>query len=145
MVRIISPALCYSAHLFPVCSVDWTISIFSRLSNPEIRDTFLSIGMFWYSSEVASLVSGCVHMAWGLGSLYVSQQHFENYKQTNLTSITVRKSFFNYSKKFQKFQDKRLRVNEGDVSELKRAKVDGNLHETLLDRRSKMKADRYCK
>jgi len=23
--------------------------------------------------------------------------------------------------------------------------MEGNLHETLLDRRSKMKADRYCK
>ncbi|CAK1555285.1 unnamed protein product [Leptosia nina] len=51
----------------------------------------------------------------------------------------------NYVKKFQKFQDKKLRVNESGVIELKRAKVDGNLHETLLDRRSKMKADRYCK
>ncbi|CAH0719809.1 unnamed protein product, partial [Brenthis ino] len=51
----------------------------------------------------------------------------------------------NYVKKFQKFQDKKLRVNDGSTSELKRAKVEGNLHETLLDRRSKMKADRYCK
>lgn len=51
----------------------------------------------------------------------------------------------NYVKKFQKFQDKKLRLNEGGVVELKRAKIDGNLHETLLDRRSKMKADRYCK
>lgn len=51
----------------------------------------------------------------------------------------------NYRKKFQKFQDKKLRLNDGGVVELKRAKMDGNLHETLLDRRSKMKADRYCK
>lgn len=49
------------------------------------------------------------------------------------------------SKKFQKFQDKKLRVNESGVSELKRAREEGTLHETLLDRRSKMKADRYCK
>ncbi|XP_071756630.1 protein FRG1 [Centroberyx gerrardi] len=51
----------------------------------------------------------------------------------------------NYVKKFQSFQDRRLRVNEGDNSTLKRARVDGKFHETLLDRRSKMKADRYCK
>ncbi|KAL0830828.1 hypothetical protein ABMA28_002944 [Loxostege sticticalis] len=51
----------------------------------------------------------------------------------------------NYVKKFQKFQDKKLRVNESGVSELKRAREEGTLHETLLDRRSKMKADRYCK
>lgn len=50
-----------------------------------------------------------------------------------------------YVKKFQKFQDKRLRVCSEDVSNLKKAKQRGNFHEALLDRRSKMKADRYCK
>ncbi|KAK7083975.1 Protein frg1 [Halocaridina rubra] len=51
----------------------------------------------------------------------------------------------NYVKKFQKFQDKRLRVNEDGVAVLKEARTEGYLHEALLDRRSKMKADRYCK
>lgn len=51
----------------------------------------------------------------------------------------------NYVKKFQKFQDKKLRVNTEDRASLKRAKDEGALHEALLDRRSKMKADRYCK
>ncbi|KAK0134708.1 Protein FRG1 [Merluccius polli] len=50
-----------------------------------------------------------------------------------------------YVKKFQSFQDRRLRVNEEDNSNLKRARTDGKFHEALLDRRSKMKADRYCK
>uniref|UniRef100_A0A1B6C643 Protein FRG1 homolog n=1 Tax=Clastoptera arizonana TaxID=38151 RepID=A0A1B6C643_9HEMI len=51
----------------------------------------------------------------------------------------------NYVRKFQKFQDKKLRINTEKKSELKKAKTSGTLHEVLLDRRSKMKADRYCK
>lgn len=50
-----------------------------------------------------------------------------------------------YRKKFQKFQDHKMRVCKDDVDKLEKAKVEGTLHETLLDRRSKMKADRYCK
>jgi len=51
----------------------------------------------------------------------------------------------NYVKQFQKFQDKRMRINTDSRETLKAAKAEGNLHEALLERRSKMKADRYCK
>lgn len=61
-------------------------------------------------------------------------------EQGSLAQIEV-----NYVRKFQKFQDKKLRVNTNDRSELELARAEGNLHEALLDRRSKMKADRYCK
>lgn len=64
----------------------------------------------------------------------IKSTKFENYSS----------DFFS-SKKFQKFQDKRILINKEDVTSLKQAKDTGNLHEVLLDRRSKMKADRYCK
>ncbi|XP_067000663.2 protein FRG1 homolog [Anabrus simplex] len=51
----------------------------------------------------------------------------------------------NYVRKFQKFQDKKLRINTQSRSGLQKAREEGNLHEILLDRRSKMKSDRYCK
>ena len=51
----------------------------------------------------------------------------------------------NYVKQFQSFQDRRIRLSVEDVSKLEKAKTKGRLHETMLDRREKMKADRYCK
>ena len=51
----------------------------------------------------------------------------------------------NYVKKFQKFKDHKIRLNQTDRRDLLRAKAEGDLHEALLDRRAKMKADRYCK
>ncbi|GAV05592.1 hypothetical protein RvY_15696 [Ramazzottius varieornatus] len=50
-----------------------------------------------------------------------------------------------YVKQFQCFQDKKIKVNPGDVKNLDAARKSGTLHETLLDRREKMKSDRMCK
>lgn len=58
---------------------------------------------------------------------------------------SLRNVELNYVKKFQKFQDKRIKLSSGDVDDLRKAKETGVLHESLLDRREKMKADRYCK
>ncbi|XP_071847116.1 protein FRG1-like isoform X2 [Apostichopus japonicus] len=50
-----------------------------------------------------------------------------------------------YVRQNQSWQDRRVRVNQNNSEILKKARTDGNLHEALLDRREKMKADRYCK
>jgi len=60
---------------------------------------------------------------------------------------TIKDAEVKYVKKFQSFQDRKLRVaglQEG-FGEVVKAKEDGRLHEVLLDRRSKMKSDKFCK
>ena len=51
----------------------------------------------------------------------------------------------NYVKKFQKFQDHKIKLCNDDRKALMKAKAEGDFHEVMLDRRAKMKADRYCK
>uniref|UniRef100_A0A5S6Q8L0 FRG1-like family protein n=1 Tax=Trichuris muris TaxID=70415 RepID=A0A5S6Q8L0_TRIMR len=43
------------------------------------------------------------------------------------------------------YQHSKVRINADDRKYIRQAKGEGNLHEVLLDRREKMKADRYCK
>ncbi|KAK9498404.1 hypothetical protein O3M35_003044 [Rhynocoris fuscipes] len=75
-------------------------------------------------------------------------------KEKELTNISevpveekgsIKEIELNYVKKFQKFQDKKIKINSEGRSGLKRAREEGTLHEALLDRRAKVKADRYCK
>ena len=73
---------------------------------------------------------------------YVYASKYQKYLKKQFQGIN---SIDFSSKQFQKFQDKRMKVNTDSRESLKAAKVEGNLHEVLLQRRSKMKADRYCK
>ena len=57
----------------------------------------------------------------------------------------VRQFEINFVKQFQSFGDHKLKLHEGPASSLEKARSAGKLHEAMLDRREKMKADRYCK
>eukprot|EP01147_Barroeca_monosierra_P010876 gene10876-2951_t len=48
------------------------------------------------------------------------------------------------ARRFQSWQDGKLRLSQKDIDELKKAKQQGQLHGALLERRAKMKSDRYC-
>ncbi|CAG8448464.1 2240_t:CDS:2 [Acaulospora morrowiae] len=48
-------------------------------------------------------------------------------------------------KKYQTWGGGRIKTTKEDVTELRKAKKEGKMAEALLDRREKVKADRYCK
>lgn len=50
-----------------------------------------------------------------------------------------------FSRKYQSWGGGKILPSKEDRQKLRKAKEEGRLAETLLDRREKMKADRYCK
>ncbi|KAI7886795.1 hypothetical protein K492DRAFT_203056 [Lichtheimia hyalospora FSU 10163] len=48
-------------------------------------------------------------------------------------------------KKFQSWGGGRVHMSKSDTRELKKAKEEGRIAEAMLDRRAKVKSDRYCK
>lgn len=65
-------------------------------------------------------------------------------KDYEIEGGTLASMEYSFARKFQSFADGKVRAGS-DVGELKRAKEAGQLHGALLDRRSKQKADKYCK
>jgi len=49
------------------------------------------------------------------------------------------------ARKYQHWQDMRMKLSKDDISNVKRAREEGRLHTELLDRRAGMKSDKYCK
>ncbi|KAG0333671.1 hypothetical protein BG000_008978 [Podila horticola] len=66
-------------------------------------------------------------------------------KKTKEVQIATKDYEFEQSRKFQTWNHGRVIVSEQDVKELDKAKKQGRFSEALLDRREKVKSDRYCK
>lgn len=50
-----------------------------------------------------------------------------------------------YVHQYQSFQGGKVKLHSSEVKKLCQAQRDGQLHTTMLDRRSKMKSDKFCK
>ncbi|KAF9931953.1 hypothetical protein FBU30_009248 [Linnemannia zychae] len=59
--------------------------------------------------------------------------------------ISARDYEFDQSRKFQTWNHGKVIVSNESMKELNRAKKEGRFSEALLDRREKLKSDRYCK
>ncbi|KAI5738114.1 hypothetical protein M8J77_003129 [Diaphorina citri] len=106
------------------------------MSVSERDDSIVATSRKAGKNEMVKLRSNSLH----LKNLDKDDDIPEEERTNKLSDIEL-----NYVKKFQKFQDKKIKLNSDNIAVLKEAKAQGYLHETMLDRRSKMKADRYCK
>ncbi|KAF9983368.1 hypothetical protein BGZ75_005164 [Mortierella antarctica] len=75
----------------------------------------------------------------------IQAQHRKKAKKTTEVKIATRDYEFDQSRKFQTWNHGRVVVSEEAIGELKMAKKEGRFSEALLDRREKLKSDRYCK
>ncbi|KAG0202873.1 hypothetical protein BGX28_004749 [Mortierella sp. GBA30] len=66
-------------------------------------------------------------------------------KKTTDVKIATKDYEFDQSRKFQTWNHGRVVVSNEDIGDLKKAKKEGRFSEALLDRREKLKSDRYCK
>lgn len=66
-------------------------------------------------------------------------------KKERSTDRQLRQMEENEARRFQSYKDQKMRVSEDELTALKRAQRKGTVNTTLLNRRAKMKADRYCK
>ncbi|KAG0065784.1 hypothetical protein BGZ89_007941 [Linnemannia elongata] len=66
-------------------------------------------------------------------------------KAAGEVKIVTKDYEFDQSRKFQTWNHGRVIVSNESVKELNKAKKEGRFSEALLDRREKLKSDRYCK
>ncbi|KAF8743655.1 hypothetical protein AX14_001707 [Amanita brunnescens Koide BX004] len=75
---------------------------------------------------------------------YKKEANEEDKKKRNVATIEPDLEEENLNRTYQAWGAGRIVVSNGDKKELKRARKDGRLAEAMLDRRSKLKSDRFC-
>ncbi|KAK3818492.1 MAG: FRG1-like family-domain-containing protein [Benniella sp.] len=84
----------------------------------------------------------------GFGEIFqakIQARFRKKVKKTNEARISTKDYEFEQSRKFQTWNHGRVVVSQEDSGELRKAKKEGRMSEALLDRREKLKSDRYCK
>lgn len=64
------------------------------------------------------------------------------FKQFNNDNFYFHRKMYQHSR--VELKNKMISYDVQDKEAVKRAQQEGNLHETLLDRRTKLKSDKYC-
>ncbi|KAG0242053.1 hypothetical protein BGX31_000678 [Mortierella sp. GBA43] len=84
----------------------------------------------------------------GFGEIFqakIQARFRKKVKKTNEVRIATKDYELEQSRKFQTWNHGRVIVSQEDVGDLRKARKDGRMSEALLDRREKLKSDRYCK
>ncbi|KAF9349333.1 hypothetical protein BGX34_001854 [Mortierella sp. NVP85] len=84
----------------------------------------------------------------GFGEIFqakIQARFRKKVKKTNEARISTKDYEFEQSRKFQTWNHGRVVVSQEDSGELRKARKEGRMSEALLDRREKLKSDRYCK
>ncbi|KAF9116158.1 hypothetical protein BGX27_004498 [Mortierella sp. AM989] len=75
----------------------------------------------------------------------IQAKYRKKVKKSNEVKVATKDYEFEQSRKFQTWNHGRVIVSQENVGDLKKAKKEGRFSEALLDRREKLKSDRYCK
>lgn len=95
--------------------------------------------------RVCAFVRACVRVFLWMCDSVLSSTHHPH------TGGSLKSMEESYVKKFQSYQDmafkegSKIKVSKEERKRLKKQLKDGKLHEEMLNRRSKMKADKFCK
>ncbi|KAF9350550.1 hypothetical protein BGX26_011284 [Mortierella sp. AD094] len=125
--------ICLQSHYGKFLSVDEVAAVEGRGKSSSVLSGF----QIRADSEVIGFCE--------LFQAKIQAKYRKKVKKSNEVKIATKDYEFEQSRKFQTWNHGRVIVSQEDVGDLKKAKKEGRFSEALLDRREKVKSDRYCK